>query len=308
MMSGSRDEARCAGMDVLLHALADGELDAANALRCEAHLHECPACASAFAEIGAWRAALRRDGVRHQAPERLRGRILAMAGSGAPAWQPETAMLAAPDWLRRPLRVAAAAVGGAQPASPRRRSWPWNARWPALALAAGLAATVAVVVQPRVGPDDGEAATLQREVVASHIRSLLVPGRLEDVASSDRHTVKPWFAGRLDFSPPTPDLAEAGFPLAGGRLDYLDGHTVAALIYRRRGHVINLFVWPGDAAGAPIAPHLAGHGGGRDGGHAVVHWTQGGMTFWAVSDLNGAELVDFARLFSARAQDPAPPA
>jgi anti-sigma factor RsiW len=162
-------------------------------------------------------------------------------------------------------------------------------------------------VPPRIGSDGRDAGALQQEVVAGHVRSLLVPGRLEDVVSSDRHTVKPWFAGRLDFSPPTPDLAEAGFPLGGGRLDYVDGRTVAALIYRRREHVINLFVWPNASAGAPTAPRQANNAAVRDGGHAVVHWSQGGMTFWAVSDLNGAELAEFARLFSVRAQDPAQP-
>ena len=246
--------------------------------------------------------------MRHRAPERLRGRVLAMVEAAGPAWAPEVPAATAPDWLQRPLRVAAAAVGSAPPAAARRRwPWPWHARLPGLALAAGLAAMVALVVPPRIGPEGEDAGALRREVVAGHVRSLLVPGRLEDVASSDRHTVKPWFAGRLDFSPPTPDLAEVGFPLAGGRLDYLDGRTVAALIYRRRDHVINLFVWPDASAGAPTAPHQSDDGVGRDGGHAVLHWTQNGMTFWAVSDLGGAELADFARLFSDRAQDPAPP-
>ena len=307
-MSGSQDEARCAGMEMLLHALADAELDAANVLSCEAHLRGCPACAAAFAELRAGREALRRYGVRHRAPERLRGRVLAMVEAAGPAWAPEVPAVTAPDWLQRPLRVAAAAVGSAPSAAARRRwPWPWHARLPGLALAAGLAAMVVLVVPPRMGPEGGDAGALRREVVAGHVRSLLVPGRLEDVASSDRHTVKPWFAGRLDFSPPTPDLAEVGFPLAGGRLDYLDGRTVAALIYRRRDHVINLFVWPDASAGAPTAPRQSDDGVGRNGGHAVLHWTQNGMTFWAVSDLGGAELADFARLFSDRAQDPAPP-
>ncbi|WP_431267084.1 anti-sigma factor family protein [Dankookia sp. P2] len=304
-MSGQRDEAGCAGMEILLHAHLDGELDAANALRCEAHLRACPACAATFADLGAEREALRHDALRYRAPERLRGRILAMAETG-PAWQAASAS-AVPPWLERPLRVAASAVRGARPAARRRLPWTRNARLPGLALAAGLAAGVVLVTGPRSGPGDADAGALQREVVASHVRSLLVPGRLEDVASSDRHTVKPWFAGRLDFSPPTPDLAEAGFPLDGGRLDYLDGRPVAALVYRRRGHVINLFVWPATRAGGSTAPQLTGTGTGRDSGHAVVRWTQGGMTFWAVSDLNGMELVDFARLFSAQAQEAARP-
>ena len=150
-MSGSQDEARCAGMEMLLHALADGELDAANVLSCEAHLRGCPACAAAFANLHAGREALRRDGVRHRAPERLRGRVLAMVEAAGPAWAPEVPAITAPDWLQRPLRVAAAAVGSAPSAAARRRwPWPWHARLPGLALAAGLAAMVALVVPPRM--------------------------------------------------------------------------------------------------------------------------------------------------------------
>jgi anti-sigma factor RsiW len=295
-------------MEMLLHALLDGELDAANALRCEAHLRSCAGCTAAFAELRATREALRRNEVRYRAPERLRGRVLAMVDAPDPECQPHTLPSAAAAWLRRPLAIAAAAVHGARPVmAPRRWAWRWNARLPALALAAGFAAMLFVVAPPWPGPEGDAKADLQREVVAGHVRSLLVPGRLTDVASSDRHTVKPWFAGRLDFSPPTPDLADAGFPLAGGRLDYLDGRTVAALIYRRRDHVISLFVWPNASAGQASTPRLASTGAGHAGGHAVVHWTQGGMAFWAVSDLNAAELGDFARLFSIRAQDSAPP-
>ena len=158
------------------------------------------------------------------------------------------------------------------------------------------------------GPENGATPGLRQEVVSGHVRSLLAAGHLTDVPSSDRHTVKPWFAGRLDFAPPTPDLADAGFPLAGGRLDYLGGRAVAALVYRRRDHVINVFVWPDAAAGTPAAPRRTDAGtAARDGGHAVLHWAQSGLAFWTVSDLNAAELADFARLFRARAQEEAAP-
>jgi anti-sigma factor RsiW len=144
-----------------------------------------------------------------------------------------------------------------------------------LALAACLA--VFVVLPDRGGPAD--------TVVAAHIRALQ-PGHLMDVASTDQHTVKPWFDGRLDYAPPVRDLAAEGFPLAGGRLDYVGHWPVAALVYRRALHVIELFVWPADGASAANA-------GSRD-GYNFVRWRQDGMTFWAVSDLNGRELAAFA--------------
>jgi anti-sigma factor (TIGR02949 family) len=199
----------------------------------------------------------------------------------------------APDLLRARIERELHAIAG-RPREPVR----WAAMAASIVVALGIG-WLGGVLSLQGGRETDE-------LVAGYLRVAL-GAHAVDVASSDRHTVKPWFAGRLDFSPPTPDLAEVGFPLAGGRLDYLDGRTVAALIYRRRDHVINLFVWPDASAGAPTAPRQSDDGVGRNGGHAVLHWTQNGMTFWAVSDLGGAELADFARLFSDRAQDPAPP-
>ena len=126
--------------------------------------------------------------------------------------------------------------------------------------------------------------SLTQQLVASHIRALQ-PGHLEDVASTDQHTVKPWFDGRIDFSPPVKELRGAGFPLAGGRLDYIAGRPVAALVYRYRKHVIDLYVWP--RAGAAAAAQT-----GRQ-GYNLVHWTDGGMNFWAVSDAEPKALLDF---------------
>ncbi len=127
------------------------------------------------------------------------------------------------------------------------------------------------------------------DVLASHIRSLM-PGHLTDVLSSDQHTVKPWFNGRLDFSPAVYDFAGRGYPLLGGRIDYLGGWPVAALVYGRRQHVINVFVWPA-ARGPAGGPERRT----RQGYHEL-HWTTGDYTYWVVSDLGLAELQDFAQL------------
>jgi anti-sigma factor RsiW len=127
------------------------------------------------------------------------------------------------------------------------------------------------------------------ELVDAHVRSLL-PGHLMDVESTDRHTVKPWFAGKTDIAPPVVDLSDKGFPLLGGRLDYIDGHTAAALVYGRRGHTINVFVWrttPGEPADGSYAVR----------GYSLLHWSRGGLTTWAVSDAALPELEAFKEAY-----------
>jgi anti-sigma factor RsiW len=244
----------CDSARLLLHGLIDGELDAAHAIDCEAHLAVCPACASAFAEMQALRRRIGETDLDHDAPPELRLRIeRALAAAGA----------------RRPFLARL------------RPSWP---SWSLGGAAAALAASVAILLMVPRGPD------LSAEVVASHVRSLQA-AHLVDVATSDQHQVKPWFAGRVDFSPPVIDTSAAGFTLVGGRLDYVGGRAVAAIVYRRRLHVINLFVWPGDGTG--------GAGSETRGGYNIRRWHGNGMTHAAVSDLNPAELGQFEALIEA---------
>ena len=178
----------------------------------------------------------------------------------------------------RALRERIAAQLG-EPERRVRRSWiPW-----AVAAAAVMAVSVLGTWKLLTRGD-----ALAGEIVSSHVRSLMAE-HLTDVRSSDQHTVKPWFAGKVDFAPETPDLARRGFPLAGGRLDYIGGRPVAAVVYRRGQHVINVFLWP--AAGAGTQPRAQ-----QVRGFNLVRWTHGGLSYSAVSDLNGRELQELAAL------------
>jgi anti-sigma factor RsiW len=184
-------------------------------------------------------------------------------------------------------------------AGPRKvlRSRPAVQVWRWLGAAAAFVAVAGGTWLFAVLPGERADEASVREAVSGHVRSLMA-SHLTDVASTDQHTVKPWFRGQLDFSPPVTDFAAADYPLVGGRLDYLQGHAVAALVYMHRKHVINAFVWPVDGAPERIAPAVT------ERGFHVIRGTRAGMAYWVVSDLNAEELATFARMLVAQSATP----
>jgi len=234
----------------------DQELDPIASAEIAEHLRSCDGCSAEAARLQALRAALGAGLEFHEAPDALRRRIDGLLGE----------------------ETQASITAVARPNRAWRFSWQPFFTW---AGAAAMAALVWVVFAR--GPADAE-RTMAGEVVSSHVRSLMA-SHLTDVTSTDQHTVKPWFDGKLDFAPPVQDLAPQGFPLLGGRLDYIGGRSVAALVYGRRKHVINLFVWPGQGERAPHEITFQGY-------HAL-HGAKSGMEYWAVSDLQPTELRSF---------------
>lgn len=247
----------------LLEVDVDGELDLVRQLELEAHLATCPNCTALRASYVARREALRDALPRFVAPPELAGQVRA-------------ALSAEGVRENKPVRMARLI-----PAS-------WLA-WNAAGIAA--AAALALVMGYSWGSARARGNLLVDEAVADHIRSLQFT-HLSDIASTDQHTVKPWFAGKLDFSPPVMDLASAGYPLIGGRLEHLAGRPAAALVFHRRAHAINLFIWP--AARESVASRQA-----ELNGYHTYSWTQGGFNFIAVSEIPAAELSQFAAAFQA---------
>jgi anti-sigma factor RsiW len=263
----------CAESEELIHAFIDGELDAGHAREVEAHVATCRDCADKLETFRAMQAAIAAAELKEKAPAHLRNRIEA-ARTSPPAGAPGRfgRWLAAGRVSRRTF-FGGFALG--------------------TALSAAVAASVVITV---LGA--GEDRRIASEIVSAHLRSLQ-GSHLTDVETSDQHTVKPWFNGKLDVAPPVVDLTAQGFTLIGGRLDYVDGEAVAAIVYKRRKHLINLFVGPRLVAAARGAKTAMIQG------FNVYHWTQDGLGFWAVSDISADELAEFSREIGDAIRPPA---
>ena len=241
----------------VLHGYLDGELDATRAAEFEHHLEGCRECTTALGAEESLRSSLQRSGLYENAPIALRKKIRASldAATASPAriWIP---------------------------------AWRWLAVTAAILIVAG----VSWFSWPHAAKDTVAAAPFTAvEMIDAHVRSLQ-PGHLTDVASSDQHTVKPWFNGKLAFVPPVKDFADEGFPLIGGRLDVLGGQNVAALVYSRRKHIINVFVMPTKEPDTPIHPP------GLRQGYQWRHWRRQGMEYCAVSDVSDSDIYELAQL------------
>jgi anti-sigma factor RsiW len=250
----------CTNTQTLLDTYLDGELDPVRNLEIEEHLHGCASCSRSVSDRQIIRGGLKTEALYFKAPANLQKRIQRSVRQAAKAEMP-------PRW--------------------------WSLSWIKISAPVAAAALLVLMLVPYfAGPSSDELLT--QEVVAGHIRSLMA-NHLADVPSTDEHTVKPWFNGKLDFSPPVNDLARDGFPLIGGRLDYLNNRPVAALVYQRDKHVINVFIWPSDKiapSGTPINTQQ---------GYHVIRWASAGVNFWVVSDLEASQLAKFTDLLRSSA-------
>jgi anti-sigma factor RsiW len=261
----------------LMDGYLDGELDPITNHAIEQHLQDCHDCDEAYKMHGSLIRAIGNATPYYKAPAELRERIQS-------SLREEIAERLAPSGERdAPLPFP-----GRQPET---RSALWGTPWSWLGLAAAIifAAIVALNLVPR-WQRPGADQFLATQLIASHVRSLMA-NHLTDVASSDQHTVKPWLDAKLDFAPAVVDLAQKGFPLIGGRLDYLDNHPVAALVYQRRKHFINLFVWPAADNAAKAMTETSRQG------YQLLHWVDANFNYWAVSDVNEKDLQEFRQLF-----------
>jgi anti-sigma factor RsiW len=247
----------CDRARAVVHGYFDNELDAAGAAAFERHLEQCSECVDALEDLETLSSSMSLAQLYERAPTPLRKKILASLGSG------------------RPLA-----------ALPSRTVW----RWLAVAAAFLLIVYAGWRVTP-VGRSSSYESVLAAEIVDAHLRSLQ-PGHLTDVISTDQHAVKPWFDGKLDFSPPVQDFGDQGFPLQGGRIDVVHGRSVAALVYVRRKHFVNVFIWPADEQDrAPSS--------GSQQGYQWLEWRKGGMEFCAVSDAPKPSLEQLQTLLAS---------
>ncbi len=254
-----RDE-RHEELRLLVQADTDGELAVRDAAAVAAHLADCAECRSLQNALRETKESVRAAAPYHRASEDFRNRMTSLIVKNAPAAASRS----------------------------RRLAWRFSWGWLGGSFGVGALAAASLLFLVALPQDEG----IETSVIDSHIRALQ-PGHLLDVPSSNQHTVKPWFDGRLDFAPPVKDLAAQGFPLIGGRLDYVAGRPAAALIYGRAKHIIELFVWP-RANAAAAAPHQTARNG-----YNLIQWSSGQMNFWAVSDLNIEELGEFVREWRA---------
>ncbi len=271
----------CEEITNLLDVYLDGELDPVTSQKIEQHLRECPKCVQAYEAHTALAHAVSRGAPYHKAPAELRQRVQsslreAVSGGGATrSAARENQLLVPRPGVER------------HPAFSEVR---WN--WLALAAAIVVAAVIGSILLPRLRAPNAD-QFLATQLIAGHVRSLMA-NHLTDVASSDQHTVKPWLDAKLDFAAPVVDLSGDGFPLIGGRLDYLDNRPVAALVYQRRKHFINLFVWPATPNASKTQRAIT-----RQGYH-LLHWVDADFSYWAVSDVGDSDLQSFKQLFEGQ--------
>jgi mycothiol system anti-sigma-R factor len=267
----------CEEIKNLMDAYLDGELDALTSQRVEQHLRDCPKCEQAYEVETVMAHAISQAAPYYKAPFELRERIQVSLRDAIGVTTSRGAPGAASLAVRRPEAMRRGVFFDV----------PWN--WLALAAAIAVAAIIASSFLPRLR-QPGADQFLATQLIASHVRSLMA-AHLTDVASSDQHTVKPWLDVKLDFAAPVVDLSGDGFPLVGGRLDYLDNHSAAALVYQRRKHFINLFIWPTTPADTKAQQMVTRQG------FNLLHWIAGDFTYWVVSDVNITDLQKFKQVF-----------
>jgi anti-sigma factor RsiW len=251
----------CEDCHDFIDAYLDNELDVSTAVHVRQHMRDCSHCQELLESRKVVQTLLSNPEVRFEVPDTLFGKIQSILPAASSGTKQQTRVRPGVPRFSVPLALAAAII-----------------------ILLGLAFLYQAGILAR-SPGN----RLETEVISSHVRSLLA-AHLLDVPSTDQHTVKPWFAGKLKFSPPVQDFADNGFRLVGGRLDFIDGREVAAVVYQRNKHVINLFVWPSESNHSTATQSYA-----KD-GYNIVHWARGGFEFWLISDVNAKDLSDFADL------------